>query len=686
MFIRALRIQNFRAIEDIHLTTSGSPNAVVIAGPNAVGKSTVLEAVRLVKALLAPTFRGEPEMTLRDMGVMSPHSGSIDGEQLFKDPARPLEVEVRFDLRDEELVFLAEAVNQWAHRRVANELAVQADNLQLALIQFLSSTQGRSALDRARSEIRSGLQPIEATKSVTLGLTIDSKSGINGTRLFDQEAFALLSARDSGRLGLLSYFPADRAMPSGEVNIQLGTADLNQQVHSHVAQPATKYNRLKQYLVNRFLLGAAQREELKADFQLVFERLLRDKALDGIQLSDSGRLAVSISDRATGARYDIDRMSSGEKGLVLTLLLMKRTTMQGGVVLMDEPELHLNSSVCRELLPFIIQDILKPASLQAIICTHSEELLASAYSREDCNLFHLRSGRDISRIELQDRQELEGALRALGSSSVDVLFSNGTLYVEGPDDKRLLEDGFSSRVARWRIVPLGGRQEVEKQISQLQRVEQQGQLEGIHAFIFDRDRRPSLVTDSAHVHVQQWDRYCLENYLLDADSIYDALRRIPRDEDVELTRGSLSQLLREFAMSQLPQVATRRAYAEIEPENAGIRPSDFSDGDDFRAVGQLLSERLARIRDKLKEFDQHQWITDFVSVAEEASVRLKAEWANDWQRYANGKVVLERVHSHFRIRIDRSEFKSRVARALHARSAESWKVVDSTLSALLRFQ
>jgi AAA15 family ATPase/GTPase len=54
MRIQRLDVENFRGLEGISFQPDKPLN--VIVGPNAVGKSTVLEAIRLVKAMLAPRY------------------------------------------------------------------------------------------------------------------------------------------------------------------------------------------------------------------------------------------------------------------------------------------------------------------------------------------------------------------------------------------------------------------------------------------------------------------------------------------------------------------------------------------------------------------------------------------------------------------------------------------------------
>jgi hypothetical protein len=88
-------------------------------------------------------------------------------------------------------------------------------------------------------------------------------------------------------------------------------------------------------------------------------------------------------------------MSSGEKGLVLTFLFVRMSMEQGGIVLIDEPELHLNATVQANILNFLIEHCVKPLSLQVFLCTHSPEIVRDAYERDDCGLYHLRAGDDL---------------------------------------------------------------------------------------------------------------------------------------------------------------------------------------------------------------------------------------------------------------------------------------------------
>jgi predicted ATP-dependent endonuclease of OLD family len=111
-------------------------------------------------------------------------------------------------------------------------------------------------------------------------------------------------------------------------------------------------------------------------------------------------LSVIVADVDTDPprTYEIDSLSSGEKGLALTFLLVAMSMEKGGIVLLDEPELHLNPAVCKYILSFLTDYYSVRRELQFIVCTHSPEILHGAFSSENCSLYHVVSERNVTRV------------------------------------------------------------------------------------------------------------------------------------------------------------------------------------------------------------------------------------------------------------------------------------------------
>src|ERR1035441_2369661 len=91
MWLRAVSVRNFRSIENLPITLDRRAN--VIVGPNAIGKTTLLEAIRLAKAALAPRTPNEAQQAFIGLGAVSPHNPySMNYNALARDVARPVEI------------------------------------------------------------------------------------------------------------------------------------------------------------------------------------------------------------------------------------------------------------------------------------------------------------------------------------------------------------------------------------------------------------------------------------------------------------------------------------------------------------------------------------------------------------------------------------------------------------------
>lgn len=327
-------------------------------------------------------------------------------------------------------------------------------------------------------------------------------------------------------------------------------------------------------------------------------------------------------------------------------------------------------------MPFLIEEVINPLKVQAIICTHSAEMTGYAYEYNRCTLLHLRSNTDISPIHPQDKGEVYEALKRLGSEPSDVLSSRGAIYVEGEHDIEILRAGWPDRIAGYKLAALGGRSEVEKEIKTFQTAERESKLDTPQCFIFDHDRTPTGLKDTDRVKVRQWDRYCLENYLLDSDIIYDVsnangFKNVP-------SRGALKKMLRDVSLAQLQRVIAREVYSNLEPDNPGYR-GDVDKQDDYSEMGNVLAERLASIKEQLADLDTSEWVRDFEMQCKALHDSRKAQWITNWPKLADGKSVLNEVYNHLEPTVNFLNFKRQIASKMASKQWASWQEVDDVL-------
>lgn len=684
MKITEVHIKNFRGLQDIKIDLSDRCN--VIVGPNAIGKTSILEAIRLTKAVLAPRFTQETQQVLIALGALSPNFQAIGGNQLdfssiCGNPNEPTSINMLFILSGSELDLLQNNSGQLAMGIVRSNFGRNDESGQFALTQFLSTPNGQSTLTQALTSVSEYLAKLHHKPAVSLNLTINSVTGaLSGSDIIGQIAIATIEQAQTVAKTVFNYFPADRAFPQGEVPVQLGSADGGAQIQSYIGAPATKYQRLKQVLVQGFILNPAGPAWLDSEFNEIFQTLIPGKQFDSISIGHHGQLKIIIRDTKTSKRFDIDSMSSGEKGIILTFLLIRQSITNGGILLIDEPELHLNPAVCQKLLPYLIAQC-TANDAQAIVCSHSGEILATAYERDDCGLFHIRSGTDISKIHTEDLFEATEALKRLGISTDDVLFYKGNLFVEGPHDVEILKEGFYDTITGFKISYLNGRKELEKTIPNLVSADSKGKLNKLNVFVFDNDNNSVEYQNTSNVKTLQWQRYCLENFLLDEEILFDLIKL--HASSPPASRGEFKSDMKGLAFSQLQDLAIRQVYVSKNFESPGLRTGEV-DGKDINIVAKSISERLSAIGEQLRDFKAEKWSSNFIEEVQTEQSRLDNDWSGSWLEKCDGKKLINSLYRKYTINLSQIVFKKHVMQQMKNKKTESWKIIDELLIKVLR--
>lgn len=238
MKITKIKIQNFRKLQDIEFTCKQSINTIV--GPNGVGKSTIIEAIRLVKAILLPSQDNEGTQTMQNMGVLVPQNNALLMNSISNDLSKPTIIKLTLQIADDELKLVADKIDEFAVLRLQNALGQGTQN-RLNLVGFLSTPVGTQQLESIKKESMEFLQKFTLEKkdaNIELVTTTQQIFGRNG---LDQEMVSFIFRNSPISQTLFSVFPADRSFPTGDVNIQIGQADLSTQIISHSVQPHLKF-------------------------------------------------------------------------------------------------------------------------------------------------------------------------------------------------------------------------------------------------------------------------------------------------------------------------------------------------------------------------------------------------------------------------------------------------------------
>jgi hypothetical protein len=120
-------------------------------------------------------------------------------------------------LTDEEISILRSSTAELSQRIVSSRLGQQFTN-PANLIAFMQSPEGQNALSETHTGLVEMHKKLQADKTLLLGLTMNrSTQQMSASNPFSGSLLAFLDQKQPPAKTVFSYFPADRALPMGEV-------------------------------------------------------------------------------------------------------------------------------------------------------------------------------------------------------------------------------------------------------------------------------------------------------------------------------------------------------------------------------------------------------------------------------------------------------------------------------------
>ncbi|MCA9335800.1 AAA family ATPase [Candidatus Saccharibacteria bacterium] len=140
---------------------------------------------------------------------------------------------------------------------------------------------------------------------------------------------------------------------------------------------------------------------------------------------------------------DINSLSAGQRSIIhLTFEAYGRDTLKGGVVVIDEPEIHLHYQFQHEYHQ-IMKEIITEQKMQYILVTHSDAFVnydTASYIKR----FALNENRQSVVYSPKLTETQESLVRILDNTqSARALFGNKIVLVEGQNDRYFLRSLFS---------------------------------------------------------------------------------------------------------------------------------------------------------------------------------------------------------------------------------------------------
>lgn len=311
----------------------------------------------------------------------------------------------------------------------------------------------------------------------------------------------------------------------------------------------------------------------------------------------------------SGAEFDIDQLSSGEKaaiGLLLPLVerqadeLVEPVVGMAGLVsltmLLDEPDLHLHPLLQLQVLQYL-RDLAAEGSAQFILSTHSTSLL-DALTGEELYLVSpaaLRPDNQLSRLtttheRLEVARELTGATHLL-TRAKPIVFLEGESERGGVSSDARVVGSLLPSTKSWALVPGRSKREV---ITAVDRLRQEGlDLPGTPVFgLVDAD------TDGAPTdpYVVVWPVAMVENLLLDAPAIFYLLKPFG-SQTAALSVGAVQAALKTAALARIEDEVRLRVQRQLPIGRLSLQPAELHNAERF------AREHADKWLDKLRTLD-----------------------------------------------------------------------------------
>lgn len=609
MRLTSLTVENFRAITRVELTDL--PDAVVLAGPNGCGKSCVLDAIRLLKSAYGSYAQDEWQMWLNEFQIdLNRELGEL--LRMFQDAARQLRISGVFRLSEREKDYLRNNLADVVAEQIKQEQRPRG-------LPMNQSAGSRAAHDRAfHEELARRLEQIAPVVRPAIEAEIQHAALIvdpaGGTNIHENRLLEMIfSTYDSQHLGVIDYHGANRTYNRqrlDSVNLRIDASESNQRQHA-LYNSTSKYANLKTemtsaYVRNLFAMQAdpsVVRDDLLTNtLKELFSTFFPGKEFLGPQPTSDGRLTFLVRLR-NGAEHDIDDLSSGEKEVVYGYLRLHSSAPKDSMILIDEPELHLNPRLVSGLAAFYYRHLGARLGNQLWLVTHSDTLIREAVSHPDFSVYHIQAPGELGGTSQAS------AVKAKGDLERVVLDLVGDLAAYRPGAKVVVFEsdaaaGFDVRMTctlfpqfeqKVNAISGGSKRRVADLYDVLDGARRDGHLDAQFFAITDADDDEPLVGPGGHF---QWDRYHIENYLLEPTFVLKALRLVGVDGAISATEASVLGGLRDCATAtvgdlvahRLRVLANKQLIAAIDLGFDPARPD----------IAAALSEAIARSGDRIR--------------------------------------------------------------------------------------
>ena len=396
MKINSVDILNFRGIRAAPFADLGP--LVVLAGQNGSGKSCVLDALRLLKSVYGGYQPNEFNQWFGEFQINLTNDPAAF-IRLLNDKTKTLRIGMEIRLDDDERKYLSQEAESLVRHTVWRTIAPDMhgwSTIQSAPLAAQYRNKEGEVEEKTRYELELLQQELG---SETIKGILQYEPGQFPKFEPSKVLELIFSFYKPQHIGVIDYHGPHRLYGREQINnINVNLTAIEERNRNSIL-----YNYNQKYLnVKSEMAGLYVREALA------------EKA--GVKLSDNGNMTETLKElfltffpekeflgpRPTGdgtldfpvkiggeSSHDLDELSSGEKEILYGYLRLRSSARKKSVILLDEPELHLNPRLTRKLPEFYYRHLANPLNNQVWLVTHSDAILRESVGHSSYSVFHM---------------------------------------------------------------------------------------------------------------------------------------------------------------------------------------------------------------------------------------------------------------------------------------------------------